>query len=152
MTDFDALYRRHLPSVFRYAMHRVGRRDVAEDLTADAFLKLFRALDTIDPDQLPGWLLTIVQHAAIDYWRRQAVERRYLSKLDPEPIATAAPDVQRWLESAPALKPVHRASLVLRYVHGMSRAEIATRLGVSEMQVKSCLQYAHELLRKELVP
>ncbi len=151
MTDFDAVYRRHLPSVFRYAMHCVGRRDVAEDLAAEAFLKLYRAFDTIDPDQLPGWLLTIVRHAAVDRWRHEAVERRYLERLDPEPVATAAPDVQQWLDAAPALKPVHRACLLLRYAHGLSRADIAGRLGLSETQVKGHLQYAHELLRKELV-
>ncbi len=151
MTDFDEAYRRHLPAVLRYAMRCVGRREVAEDLTAEAFLKLFRAFDTIDAAQLPAWLLTIVRRAAVDYWRHQAVERRYLARLEPEPVATAAPGVRQWLDAAPALKPLHRACLVLRYVHGLSRAEIAGRLGLSETQVKGCLQYAHELLRKELV-
>ena len=49
-----------------------------------------------------------------------------------------------------ALKPIHRACLILRYVHGMERSEIATRLGLSETQVKGLLQYARELVRKSL--
>jgi RNA polymerase sigma-70 factor (ECF subfamily) len=49
-----------------------------------------------------------------------------------------------------ALKPVHRACLILRYVHGMDRSEIATRLGLRENQVKGHLQYALTLLRREL--
>jgi RNA polymerase sigma-70 factor (ECF subfamily) len=37
---------------------------------------------------------------------------------------------------------------MLRYVHGMSRSEIAERTGLSEVQVKGHLQYALALLRK----
>ena len=37
---------------------------------------------------------------------------------------------------------------MLRYVHGMTRAEIAGTTGLSEMQVKGHLQYALTLLRK----
>jgi RNA polymerase sigma-70 factor (ECF subfamily) len=51
------------------------------------------------------------------------------------------------LEGA-GLKPVHRMCVMLRYVHGMSRAEIATETGLSETQVKGHLQYALGLLRR----
>jgi DNA-directed RNA polymerase specialized sigma24 family protein len=43
---------------------------------------------------------------------------------------------------------VHRVCLALRYVQGMTRAEIAARTGLTEMQVKGHLQYALTLLRK----
>ena len=49
-----------------------------------------------------------------------------------------------------SLKPVHRACILLRYLHGMSRREIAARTGLDENQVKSYLQYAIKLLKKEL--
>ena len=151
MDGFEEVYRRHLAAVYRYAVRVVGRRDVAEELTSDAFVALWRTFDTIDAAQLPGWLFTVVRNRATDYWRRNGVESRYLAGLDPDP---AAPDDVRgfreWLDSAPALKPIHRAVLILRYVQGLERAEIAGRLGLSETQVKGHLQYAHKLLRKEL--
>jgi RNA polymerase sigma-70 factor (ECF subfamily) len=151
MADFDDVYRRHLPSVFRYAVRCVGRRDIAEELAADAFLKLYRAFDSIDLNQLPGWLLTIVRHAAVDYWRHRTTEQRYLATLQMEPVSSAAPSVQEWLDSVPALNPMHRVCLVLRYVHGLPRTDIARRLNLSDTQVKGYLQYARELMRKELV-
>jgi RNA polymerase sigma-70 factor (ECF subfamily) len=46
------------------------------------------------------------------------------------------------------LKQVHRVCLLLRYVHGMTRAEIAAQTGLTEMQVKGHLQYGLTLLRK----
>jgi RNA polymerase sigma-70 factor, ECF subfamily len=87
-----------------------------------------------------------VRNRARDYWRKQAVEHRYLEALDP-PIVDPPP-LERWILDTPALKPIHRTCLMLRYVHGMSRAEIASTLGLSETQVKGHLQYALELLRK----
>ena len=146
MASFEEIYRRHVQSVFKFAMRCVSRRDIAEDLTSEAFLALYRNIDQIDEAQLPGWLLTVVRNRARDYWRRQAVERRYLETLDP-PIADAAP-LERWILDSPGLKPIHRTCLMLRYVHGMSRAEIASSLSLSETQVKGHLQYALELLRK----
>ncbi|MGB2715176.1 MAG: RNA polymerase sigma factor [Vicinamibacterales bacterium] len=151
MTDFDGVYRAHVNAVFRYAVRVVGRRDVAEELTNDAFLALFRAFDTIDTSQLPRWLFTVVRNRATDYWRRATLEQRYLVDLKDDPPAERVSGVLEWLDATPALKPVHRACLILRYVHGLERAEIASRLGLSENQVKGYLQYARQLLRKQLI-
>jgi RNA polymerase sigma-70 factor, ECF subfamily len=146
MRSFEEIYRQHVQSVFRFAMRCVSRRDLAEDLTSEAFLALYRNIDQIDEAQLPGWLLTVVRNRARDYWRKQAVEQRYLETLDP-PVAEAPP-FERWILESPGLKPVHRTCLMLRYVHGMTRAEIAAKTGLTDMQVKGALQYALELLRK----
>ncbi len=43
---------------------------------------------------------------------------------------------------------MHRACVMLRYVYGMTRPEVAARMGLSETQVKGHLQYALKLLRK----
>lgn len=151
MDGFDAVYRRYLAMVFRYAVRVVGRRDVAEELTSEAFVALWRGFDNIDESQLPGWLFTVVRNRATDYWRRSGVEQQYLAALDQQPVAMGSDaEFQGWLDAAPSLKPIHRAVLILRYVHGLERAELARRLGLSEMQVKGHLQYAHRLLRKEL--
>src|SRR3954471_13658780 len=128
MTDFDEVYRQHLAAVFRYAVRCVGRRDVAEELTSDAFMALFRAFDTIDQALLPGWLFTVVRNRAIDFWRRAMLERRYTSELPNLDTPRSLPSFQEWLDGVPALNPLHRACLILRYVHGFERNEIARRL------------------------
>ena len=151
MDTFDEVYRRHLATVYRYAIRVVGRRDVAEELTSDAFVTLWRSFSTIDTSQLPGWLLTVVRNRATDYWRRAGTEQTYLAALDRNPTTQErGAEFREWLDAAPSSKPIHRAVLILRYVHGLERAEIAGRLGLSDTQVKGHLQYAHQLLRKEL--
>jgi RNA polymerase sigma-70 factor (ECF subfamily) len=149
---FDDAYRRHLPAVLRAACRVVGRKDVAEEITADAFLELHRQFDRIDADRLPGWLLTVVRNRAIDYWRRQRLERRHLEDEAGRGVPTEPPTSLDGLFVDPSLKPVHRACLTLRYVHGFSRDEIARRLGLTETQVRGHLQYGLTLLRKRLIP
>lgn len=143
----ERVYRRYAAAVFRFAFRCVGRRDLAEDLTSEAFLALQQKLDEVDLAQLPSWLFKVVKNRAIDHWRRQQTERRYLEAL-PDEQSAAAPSAGLKLLDDPALKPVHRACLLLRYVHGMSRPEIAARTGLNENQVKGHLQYGLELLRR----
>jgi RNA polymerase sigma-70 factor, ECF subfamily len=151
MATFDDVYRRHLPAVLRAASRAVGRRDVAEEITADAFLELYRRFDRIDVDLLPGWVLTVMRNRAVDYWRRQNVERRYLAgAVEPVVEAHDPRPVPNGLFSHPALKPIHRICLLLRYQHGLSREEIGRRLGLSATQVRGHLQYGLKLLRKNV--
>jgi RNA polymerase sigma-70 factor (ECF subfamily) len=147
MGTFDEVYRQHVQAVFRFAMSVVGRKELAEDLTSEAFLALWRNFDGIDQEKLPGWLIAVVRNRAHDWWRRQQVEQRHLEQEMPV-TQPDGPPLEDWILDSADLKPVHRTCLMLRYVHGMTRAEIADRLALSETQVKGHLQYALALLRK----
>jgi RNA polymerase sigma-70 factor (ECF subfamily) len=149
MDDFESTYRKHLHAVFRYAVRCVRRRDIAEEITSEAFLALFRNWDTIDRSKLPAWLFTVARNRSMDYLRRTALEERHITAL-PDPPEAPEPALESWLFTSKTLKPIHRACLVLRYVYGMSREEISRQTGLNETQIKSCLQYARELLKKEL--
>ena len=149
MERFEETYRRRFGAVFRFAIHCVGKRELAEDLTSEAFLELYRNWDKIDQRRLPGWLIAVVKNRAVDHWRRASREELY----GEAPVEARTEFDLRlgiFLEENEALKPPHRACLILRYVHGMSREEIAQRLGMTGNQVKSYLQYGLQLLREEL--
>jgi RNA polymerase sigma-70 factor (ECF subfamily) len=149
MDGFEELYRRHVQAVFRFALSCVSRREIAEEITSESFLALARNLEGIDQAQLPGWLITVARNRARDYWRRMAIEQKYLDGWEvPRPAEGTAADVP--LLENPELKPIHRVCLTLRYIEGMTRAEIAQSVGLSETQVKGHLQYGLQLLRKTL--
>lgn len=148
MRSFEELYRTHVQAVFRFAMSIVGNRETAEDLTSEAFIALHRNLASIDQALLPGWLLTVVRNRARDLWRRRAVEERVREDLATPHVANGEPGLERWILESADLRPIHRACLMLRYVHELSRAEIAAKLGLTETQVKGHLQYGLTLLRK----
>ena len=149
MTNFDEVYARYAAAVFGYALKCAGRRDVAEDITSEVFMTLHAHWPSIDVAKLPGWLFSVARNKAIDYWRRAEVEQRYVNALSTQ-SAPVERSLERWLADTPSLKPVHRACLILRYVHGMTRAQIGERLALTDNQVKGCLQYALTLLRREL--
>ncbi len=152
MEEFANLYRKHVGAVFRFSLRCVGRRDIAEDITSEAFLELYRNLERIDESQLPAWLLTVAKNRAVDYWRRSTVEQRYVARpMNEDPAVEPEPALEMWLLASRALKPVHRVCVLLRYAYGMSRAEIAQQTGLSETRIKGHLQYALQLLRKEFL-
>jgi RNA polymerase sigma-70 factor (ECF subfamily) len=64
VTDFESLYRQHVQAVYRFALSITRRKDIAEDLTSEAFIALNREMASIDPSQLPAWLLTVVRNLA----------------------------------------------------------------------------------------
>lgn len=152
MRSFDDLYLLHVQAVFRFAFSMVGQKETAEDLTSEAFLALYRNLEAIDQSQLPGWLLTVVRNRARDLWRHRLVEQRYAQELanGPAPVSGEAPWLEHWILESPELKPIHRTCVILRYVRGMTRSEMAATTGLSETQIKGHLQYALTLLRKQL--
>lgn len=147
--EFEALYRQHADAMFRYALRCVSRRDLAEEITSDAFLALYRCREKPEAGRVAPWLFTTVRNLATDQWRRKAVEQRYLNHVQ-EPVAQPQMVFSESVLADPALKKEHRACLILRYVHGRERNEIAQLTGLTENQVKSCLQYGLVILRKLL--
>jgi len=92
---FARLYRAHTDAVFNYCLFRTGNRPVAEDLTADAFERAWRARHRYRPERaaFSTWLFTIARRVVIDWQRRQA--RRPLLKLGEEqPSDTPSPESQ----------------------------------------------------------
>ena len=129
-------------------MSVTGRHDVAEDLTAEAFLELHRHAGAIRLDQLPAWLFVVVRNRARDRWRHQLVEQRHaLWMAERQPSSVLPVTTPHWVADA-RLKPVQRVCLELHYVWGYTVAEIASRLGLTDGQVKGHVQRALRYLRE----
>lgn len=124
---------------------------MAEDVTSEAFLALLQQGERITQERLPAWLFTVARNRALDHWRHQATVEKYSAQAGYDRPGAPAPDALRpaWLEHK-SLKPLHRVCLILHFVHGMTRAEIAQHLGLSEVKIKGHLQYGLRLLRKEM--
>ena len=147
--EFENVYREHAAAILGYARRSVGRNDVAEDIASEAFLALLRNIAKIDAAELPAWLYTVVRNRAIDYWRRHKLECEFAAGCETE---ARPPEPFDWsVLEASGLNAAHRLCLTLRYVHGMSREEIAGTTGLRETQVKGYLRYGLDLLRKSLV-
>ena len=155
LDEFNGIYDQHVDAVFRVTLRAVSRREIAEEITSEVFLTLYQSADTITRDQLPAWLFTVAKRRAADYWRRWYLEQRWAADtVEPEipSRSQSHPEIpfDDLLTRCPALKPVHRVCLILRFVQGMNREEIAGQTGLTELQVKGHLQYGLKLLREAL--
>jgi RNA polymerase sigma-70 factor (ECF subfamily) len=149
--DFEQVYKKHFAAVFRLTLRCVGRRDIAEEITSEAFLALYQNFERIDTSQLPAWLFTVAKRRAADYWRRMPREQTSLEDIEPvAPVREPTLGLNDLFRKCGSLTPLHRVCVTLRYVHGLTRTEIAAKLGLSETQVKGHLQYALHLLRTAL--
>lgn len=154
---FEELVEATHRQAYGLALRVVSDRHEAEDVTQEAYLRVFRALPRFRGEaRFETWLYRIVANAAIDHLKR----RRRLGDLVAEPEElelvddASAPSggdtlaARDELDRALARLPDEtRAVVVLKDVYGLSCEEIGDRLGLSEGAVKVRLHRARRKLR-----
>ena len=150
--------------MFNIAYTFVGRHDLAEDLTQDVFLKLFKSLDTFDRRaNFQTWLISVSRNLCIDQYRSVRKERESIARdVDPADVAPAAPErgAQAELEqrdrvkllrlALDALAPTLRTAVMLRDIQELSYQEIADRLKLPEGTVKSRINRGRTELARQI--
>jgi RNA polymerase sigma-70 factor, ECF subfamily len=161
---FGELYRRVSRRALGLCLHLLGKREDAEDATAEVFMRLRAALASYD-DSRPfrPWFTGVVVRHCLDRLRRRRRERR-LFESEPEgqaplaepacsPLASLLAEERRAaLDAAIAALPEpQRIPLVLRYRGEMSYDEIAERLDSTRQRVAVSLFRAKQSLRRALL-
>lgn len=153
------LYRRHVGAIYRYVHLRVGREDLAEDLTADVFVKMLEGIGSFEYRGVPfaAWLFRIAHDRVVDYFRRQAGKEAVslsggLSAPGEGPAATteAALARERLRQAFGRLTEEQQQVIVLKFGEGLTNAEVGRLLGKSEGAVKSLQHRALASLRRFL--
>jgi RNA polymerase sigma-70 factor, ECF subfamily len=150
---FLVLYRRHQGSVFRYALHMSGKREIAEEVTQDVFVGLLGGLRhyTAQRGPLQGYLIGMARNHV----------RRYLAQIavpsaPPEPCVLPDLDAQRQLAAVRAailrLPPKYREVVVLCDLENFDYEQAAARLGCALGTVRSRLHRARAFLQSKLRP
>jgi RNA polymerase sigma-70 factor (ECF subfamily) len=147
-----AIYRRALPEVYGYLLARCGNVAVAEDLTAETFMAAVAATQQDDPpDVTVGWLIGVARHKLVDHWRRSAREQRRLSAVvepEGEDPWEAHLDADSLHAALRLLNGHQRGALTLRYLDGLSVADVAECLGRSLHATETLLMRAKAALRR----
>ncbi len=156
--DFTEWYREHRSAVYRYVRFRVATREVAEDVTSEVFMKALRSLRRYDPNLAAPrtWLLRIARNAVTDHLR--SLRRRGSLHVSLDRVPDLVADVpsqeervirqeriQRLLNCNQTLRKRDQEILSLRYGSGLSNAEIAEHLHISNNAVAVRL---HRALRR----
>lgn len=168
---FEALYSRYGTPVMRFLFRLCGDRALAEDLTQDTFLKVWRAAPRWKPiGRVSTWLFQIAKR---HWWNEGAKLRRRrrimiqppssgdLDSADPDAGSRAdaahggqeAPETTRLIRAAVSGLPRRmRVVFVLVRIEGLPLAEAAQVANIPVGTVKSRLASAEKLLRGRLRP
>jgi RNA polymerase sigma factor (sigma-70 family) len=155
-----AVYASYGRLVYAVAYRVVGDRGLAEEATQLAFLKAWRAADSLDESREMGpWLATIARRVAIDIHRREA--RRHDSQLESVAQADAAlvtepqsaeaiSDVWEIRRAVAELPSEEQAIVRMQHFEGLTHTQIAERLELAVGTVKSRSFRAHRRLAAQL--
>ena len=157
------LLKRYAPRLYRLALHLMGDADEAEDVLQEAFINACAHIGTFEGRSgLGTWLHRIVRNTALGRLRGQARRGGTVTHDEAElaavPDSTAEPDDQVLAQELGArlerailtLPSSTRAAVVLRDIEGLSTADAAQELGISESALKVRLHRARQSLRASL--
>jgi RNA polymerase sigma-70 factor, ECF subfamily len=157
MRAFAQLVERHQERIRALAYRFTRRWDVADDVTQDAFLRLFRSAPTYKPQAaFSTWLYRIVANLCLDAARRPPAMR--VREHDDAPATDPGADARlssqemcRAVQHEVANLPERqRMVLLLHRFEGLGHADIAAVTGWSESAVESLLVRAYARLRERL--
>lgn len=164
---FERLFERHRTLVFRFAYQMMPRRDDAEDIVQEAFVRAYQNLDRYrDEAKFTTWLLRIVSNLCTDQarmaTRRQALEQQEsgggLSWMtigeteDPVRNLEADRKVEAIRKALAALPIHHRSAIILRDVEEREYTDIAKILGCTVGGAKLRVLRARRALRDRVAP
>lgn len=162
--DLKALFLRHGNAVRNLLLRRSRDPQLASDLTQESFLRLAEQARGGPVENGPAYLFRIAQNLLIDHLRQQ--QRRRTDSQPNEAMAhieDEAPDLERQLaarqrlriirEALAELPPRTRQIFELNRLQGLTYAEVARRLGISDSSVQKhlarALQHVGERLRDD---
>ena len=143
---FERFYREHAPQLLSFLRHCLGDLKAAEDISQEAFLRLWQRPNGFDPARgtLKAYLFGIAAKRAADWWRHHPPE----SASQPERRARQGEPPALMADALERVGPDTRSLLWLREVEGYSYRELAEMLEIPLGTVKSRLFAAREQLRR----
>ena len=168
LAAFEALYDRYGDLVYSVCLRVVGDTYIAEDVTQDVFVRVWRRPEQFDlrRGKFVTWLLSVARNRSIDHRRSQSRRMRHeaLPSLDeeedvlPSEDARDDPALQAVLaddraavrKALEVLPPEQRLAIQLAYFGGLTQQEVANKLGQPLGTVKTRIRLGMQKMRGAL--
>lgn len=152
---FRTLYDRYRPKVYSYALKITLSVELAEDIVHDVFLKLW-ASEGMEVENVGGFLRVVTRNHTLKVLRRRVLEHRSISD-----VAIQQPQCDSCTDDAIAyqetqtivfgaishLSPQRKQVFLLCREEGLKYEEVAERMNLSPLTVKTHMQHALRFLR-----
>ncbi len=158
---FGLLYERYVRKIYNYIYYRTGNVNDAEDLTAKVFHRAFRHIETYSQRGVPfsAWLYRIA-HNLVANWYRDRSRKKEVALDDqlpssfhfdfPEFALEKSQESEKMMKTLRKLPPERQQLIILKFVEGLSNAEIGLIMRKSEGAIKSLYHRTLDSLRKEI--
>lgn len=146
--EYNAIVHEFKNRICRFAEKLLHSKEVALDVTQDAFMKLWENRNGIDKTKIKSWLFTTVYHQCLQLLKK---ERRFVSgaSLDQRSFQMPQPDLKKVLQdSLDLLNEQQRSIILLRDYEGYNYDEIGQILDLNESQVKVYLFRARKRIKE----
>jgi RNA polymerase sigma-70 factor (ECF subfamily) len=155
MVRFPKIYKKFRKPILRYVNSRVSDPELAEDITQEIFIKVFRFQDSYQSQfAFSTWLWTIAKNTVSDSLRelKESTLREPLSEEIPckkhcaETLAIKKDERKRLLRILKPMTRLQKRVLWMRAVHHLSYSEISKILGLSVAAAKNMASRAKQNL------
>ncbi|MEI7989272.1 MAG: sigma-70 family RNA polymerase sigma factor [Chloroflexota bacterium] len=145
---FGKLYERYVAQIYSYIYYRTGNRHDAEDLTARVFMRAMHHIQDYKERGLPvsAWLYRIA-HNLVANWHRDNSRKQEISLDDfeiahqhedyPETHLMQSEQSEMLIKALQDLPSERQQLIILKFVEGLSNAEIGQIMGRTEGAIKS---------------
>jgi RNA polymerase sigma-70 factor (ECF subfamily) len=158
---FGLLYERYVRKIYNYIYYRTGNVNDAEDLTAKVFHRAFRHIESYNQRGVPfsAWLYRIAHNLVANWYRDRSrkkevtLDDQYPSSFHfdfPESALEKSQESEKLLKTLRKLPPERQQLIILKFVEGLSNAEIGLIMRKSEGAIKSLYHRTLGSLKKEI--
>ena len=148
---FERLYAATRAKLYGVVLRILRRADLADEVMQEAYLKIWNSAGQFDPALASPitWMVTIARNRAIDLARKKrdvsveetpGVLERAAESVDPLAARERSEELRRLLNCLGRLDPDERRLMLLAYYNGLSREQLAAKLGHPVNTIKTWLR------------
>lgn len=154
---FSDFFKSHAKSLRNYLLYKFGNQDQADDMTQEAFIKLWQNCADVPLEKAKSYLYTLANNSSLNIIAHEKVKLNYKnnnSHLDrtnenPEFILEEKQFKVKLLTAIDNLNETQRVAFLMHRIDGKKYIEIAEELNISVKAVEKRIHLALVELRKE---
>jgi RNA polymerase sigma-70 factor (ECF subfamily) len=155
---FSKFFKTHSKSLRNFIFYKYGNKDQAEDLTQEAFIKLWQNCASVPLEKAKSYIYTIANNSSLNEIKHKKVVLEYENNFtgldktneNPEFILEEKQFKNKLLKAIEDLNETQRVAFLMHRIDGKKYNEIAEELGISVKAVEKRIHLALVELRKKI--